>query len=465
LPDNSDTTKSDAIVDSSSVDEKSDGEVLNRVQDDGGGGSAASSEGGSGAFPSEGGSTSSSGGSKSSSLGLMYGLSAGHGIKHFGQGALLVMIPSIRATLGLSDVAIGGISSAQSISSGIANIPAGILTDMFRKKIAWILLASMLMVGTGYVVIGVSPVYWILLIGVAIVGFGTSMWHAPAFGTLAARYPERRGFAMAAHLTGAQVGNTTSPLIIGFLLAGSIGSWVVFSGIDWRWLSVIVAVPMFMTGFVVIAKFKTAGAESSGSVTLNEYFGSAKRLITNPGILGMSLLGAMRGAVHNSFQVFLVLYMREELDYSDTFVGVHVALITMAGIISTPIMGNLSDRIGRRPVISFAMTAMTILIFLFLQFDSGLAMTLLIAVLGLFFFSVMPIINAAAMDMIDKGSEGSGTALMFAGGSVIGSLTPIAAGFINQSSGFHGVIIFSGAIAATGALLSLVLPMKRLGQS
>jgi DHA1 family multidrug resistance protein-like MFS transporter len=157
--------------------------------------------------------------------------------------------------------------------------------------------------------------------------------------------------------------------------------------------------------------------------------------------------------------------MREELDYSDTFVGVHVALITMAGIISTPIMGNVSDRIGRRPVISIAMTAMTILIFLFLRFDSGWAMTLLIAVLGLFFFSVMPIINAAAMDMIDKGSEGSGTALMFSGGAVIGSLTPIAAGFINQESGFHGVIIFSGAIAAMGALLSLVLPMKIRAQT
>ena len=456
MPENSDTTKSDGIADSSSVIEKADDRVLNQVQDDSGGGSGASSVGGSGT---------STGGSKSSSLGLMYGLSAGHGIKHFGQGALLVMIPSIRATLGLSDVAIGGISSVQSISSGIANIPAGILTDMFRRKIAWILLASMLMVGTGYVVIGVSPVYWILLIGVAVIGFGTSMWHAPAFGTLAARYPERRGFAMAAHLTGAQVGNTTSPLIIGFLLAGSIGSWVVFSGIDWRWLSVIVAVPMFMTGFAVIARFKTAGAESSGSVTLTAYFGSAKRLLTNPGVLGMALLGAMRGAVHNSFQVFLVLYMREELDYSDTYVGVHVALITMAGIISTPVMGNVSDRIGRRPVISFAMTAMTILIFLFLQFDSGWAMTLLIAVLGLFFFSVMPIINAAAMDMIDKGSEGSGTALMFSGGAVIGSLTPIAAGFINQGNGFHGVIIFSGAIAATGALLSLVLPMKSRGQS
>ena len=391
----------------------------------------------------------------------MYGLSAGHGIKHFGQGALLIMIPSIRATLGLSDIAIGGISSAQSISSGIANIPAGILTDMFRKKVAWILFASMIMVGLGYLLISVSPVYWVLLMGVVIVGFGTSMWHAPAFGTLAARYPKRRGFAMAAHLTGAQIGNTTSPLIIGFLLAGTIGSWVVFGGIEWRWLAAFISVPMILTALVVVSRFKSAGAESTGSVTLGAYFASARRLLGNRGVLGMTLLGAMRGAVHNSFQVFLVIYMREELGYSNTFVGVHIALITMAGIISTPIMGNLSDRIGRRPVISFAMISMTVLLFLFLQFDSGISMMILIAVLGLFFFSVMPIINAAAMDMIDKGSEGSGTALMFTGGSVVGSLTPIAAGFINQSSGFQGVVIFVGTLATIGAVLSLFLPMTR----
>jgi FSR family fosmidomycin resistance protein-like MFS transporter len=391
----------------------------------------------------------------------MYGLSAGHGIKHFGQGALLIMIPSIRATLGLSDVAIGGISSAQSISSGIANIPAGILTDMFRKKVAWILFASMIMVGSGYLLISISPVYWVLLVGVVIVGFGTSMWHAPAFGTLAARYPRRRGFAMAAHLTGAQVGNTTSPLIVGFLLAGTIGSWVVFGGIEWRWLAAFISVPMILTALVVVSRFKTAGAESTGSITLGAYFASAKRLLSNRGVLGMALLGAMRGAVHNSFQVFLVIYMREELGYSNTYVGLHIALITMAGIISTPIMGNLSDRVGRRPVISFAMTAMTVLLFLFLQFDSGIPMMILIAVLGLFFFSVMPIINAAAMDMIDKGSEGSGTALMFAGGSIVGSLTPIIAGIINQSNGFQGVVIFAGAMATIGAVLSLILPMAK----
>lgn len=394
------------------------------------------------------------------SMSLLYGLSAGHGVKHFGQGALLVMIPSIKSTLGLSDVGVGGISTVQSISSGIANIPAGILTDMFRKKIAWILFISMIMVGLGYFIIGVSPLYWALLFGVAIVGFGTSLWHAPAFGTLAARYPERRGFAMSAHLTGAQIGNTVSPIIIGFLLAGTIGSYVFFSGIPWRIIAVCLSMPMIITGLLVIFKFKSAGSESEGNIAIRDYFRSAKTLLNNYSVLGMALLGAMRGAVHTSFQVFLVIYMREVLEYSNTLVGVHVALITMAGIISTPIMGNFSDKLGRRPVISFAMILMTILIFLFLFFDSGIMMTFLVGCLGLFFFSVMPIINAAAMDMVNKGSEGSGTALMFTGGSVIGSITPIFAGIINESSGFHGVVIFSGIIALIGATLSLVLPMK-----
>ena len=394
------------------------------------------------------------------SMSLLYGLSAGHGVKHFGQGALLVMIPSIKSTLGLSDVGVGGISTVQSISSGIANIPAGILTDMFRKKIAWILFISMIMVGLGYFIIGVSPLYWALLFGVAIIGFGTSLWHAPAFGTLAARYPERRGFAMSAHLTGAQIGNTASPIIIGFLLAGTIGSYVFFSGISWRIIAVCLSIPMIITGLLVIFKFKSAGSESEGNIAIRDYFRSAKTLLNNYSVLGMALLGAMRGAVHTSFQVFLVIYMREVLEYSNTLVGVHVALITMAGIISTPIMGNFSDKLGRRPVISFAMILMTILIFLFLFFDSGIMMTFLVGCLGLFFFSVMPIINAAAMDMVDKGSEGSGTALMFTGGSVISSITPIFAGIINESSGFHGVVIFSGIIALIGATLSLVLPMK-----
>ncbi len=395
------------------------------------------------------------------SLGLMIGISAGHGIKHFGQGALLVMMPFIRSTFAIGDVAYGTLFAISSISSGIANVPAGMLADMYRKRVAWLLTISMLMVGAGYFLIGISPWVWLIALAIAVVGFGTSMWHAPAFGTLAARYPKRRGVAMSAHLTGAQIGNTASPAIIGFLLGGAIGSFE-FSGFDWRWVSVGVSVPMFLTAIVVLWRFKTAGAEAEHNLDLTEYLASARRLLTNFRVLGLVSLGAFRSAVHTSFQAFIVVYMKESLEMSAFTIGWHVSLLTFAGIVSTPVMGWLSDRIGRKPVIFVAMAAMAALVFLLLPISDGIGFTIVLGSLGLFFFSVMPIITAATMDQVERGSEGSATALIFTGGSVVGSLSPILAGKIFETNDFEGIVIYCGAIAAVGAVLALILPMRRL---
>ena len=395
------------------------------------------------------------------SLGLMVGISAGHGIKHFGQGALLVMMPFIRSTFAIGDVAYGTLFAISSISSGIANVPAGMLADMYRKRVAWLLTISMLMVGAGYFLIGISPWVWLIALSIAVVGFGTSMWHAPAFGTLAARYPRRRGVAMSAHLTGAQIGNTASPAIIGFLLGGAIGSFE-FVGFDWRWVAIGVSVPMFLTAIAVLWRFKTAGAEAKHNLDLTEYLASARRLLTNFRVLGLVSLGAFRSAVHTSFQAFIVVYMKESLEMSAFTIGWHVSLLTFAGIVSTPVMGWLSDRVGRKPVIFVAMVSMAALVFLLLPISDGIGFTIVLGSLGLFFFSVMPIITAATMDQVERGSEGSATALIFTGGSVVGSLSPILAGKIFETNNFEGIVIYCGAIAAVGAVLALVLPMRRV---
>ena len=228
--------------------------------------------------------------------------------------------------------AYGTIFSLSSISSGIANVPAGMLADMYRKRVAWLLTISMLMVGAGYFLIGVGPWIWLIGLSVIIVGFGTSMWHAPAFGTLAARYPKRRGVAMAAHLTGAQIGNTASPVVIGFLLGGAIGTFE-FAGFDWR----LVAMGRnrcrcFLTAFRgVCGVSRRLVRKRSTTSTLAEYLQSARRLLTNFRVLGIVSLGGFRSAVHTSFQAFTVVYMKETLEMSAFTIGWHVALLTFRG--------------------------------------------------------------------------------------------------------------------------------------
>tara|TARA_B110000438_G_scaffold139319_1_gene134612 strand:- start:2153 stop:3376 length:1224 start_codon:yes stop_codon:yes gene_type:complete len=396
-------------------------------------------------------------------LGLVIGLSVGHGIKHFGQGALTVIGPMLKVSLNLSDVAYGAIFSSLNVSSGLSNIPAGILSDMYRKKIAWMLAVSMFTIALGYFILGLSQVYAFIILSVILIGFGTSFWHAPAFGTLAARYPERKGFALSMHLTGAQIGNTLGPPIIGGLISGiTIGSIIKFSGFGWEQVSLFLILPMLITGFLVIVLFKSAGAESNTNWSFEVYKARTKGLIKDKVILGLITLGAVRASIHTSFQLFLAVYLKEELDYSAFIIGWHIALITAAGIISTPIMGILSDKFGRKPVIQIAMSLMAIYLFLFLIFDDGLGLVILITLLGMFFFSVMPIITAATMDRVPKGSEGSGTALNFIGMSVIGFMSPIFAGIIYSQFGFSGISIMSGIIAVSGIILCSLLPMKKI---
>ena len=128
------------------------------------------------------------------SLGLMIGLAAGHGVKHFYSQAFLLLIPSVKTYLGLSDVEVGLIGTTRTISGAAVNIPAGILADMWRSKVALMLTASLASLALGYFVIGAAPSYWLLLLGVAITGAGASMWHAPAFGTLATALSQPTGY-------------------------------------------------------------------------------------------------------------------------------------------------------------------------------------------------------------------------------------------------------------------------------
>tara|TARA_Y100001936_G_scaffold204134_1_gene207429 strand:+ start:340 stop:1563 length:1224 start_codon:yes stop_codon:yes gene_type:complete len=398
-----------------------------------------------------------------SGLALVIGLSLGHGIKHFGQGALTVIGPLLKASMGLSEVSYALIFSSMNVSSGLSNIPAGILSDMYRKKIAWFLAISMFTISIGYLLIGITKIYLLILIGVILIGFGTSFWHAPAFGTLAARYPERKGFALSMHLTGAQIGNTIGPPIIGGLISGiTLGSIIKFSGFGWENVSIMIVIPMIITGVLVLTMFKSAGSESTSNWSFEEYRDRTKSLLSDKIILGLIVLGAMRASIHTSFQLWLAVYLKEELDYSAWVIGWHIALITAAGIISTPIMGILSDRFGRKPVIQISMTLMAIYLFLFLIFDEGLGLIILIGLLGMFFFSVMPIVTAATMDRVPRGSEGSGTALNFIGMSLIGFMAPVISGIIYKNYNFEGIAIFSGIIAISGILLCTFLPMKKI---
>ena len=393
------------------------------------------------------------------SMRLMVGLSAGHGVKHFYQQTLLLLLPHIKEALLLSDVAAGGIIGVRAAAMGAMNIPAGMFTDMFRSRIAFMLAGSMACLAFGYAAVGLASNYWFVLVAVAVAGAGTSMWHAPAFTELAVRYPERRAFAIAAHRSGGSIGDSSAPFVVGVLLGGVSFAGLQWGGLDWRAVALLHVGPALLTGVVILVRFKSAETSGQMSLQLREYLATARPLFRNTTVLSLVAVTALRGMAHLSFATFLVLYMVEDLGYSDVAVGFHLGLLTLLGILAGPVMGAVSDRIGRRPVMMFGLITMTVLIFAFLWADAGVGLTVALALLGIVLFSVNSIMMAAAMESVAGGSEGSAVAMLFTGGAIVGAISPVVAGAINANWDFHGVVVYSGCIGALAAIIAAVAPM------
>ena len=52
----------------------------------------------------------------------------------------------------------------------------------------------------------------------AFVGVGNYLWHPAEISTISERYPSKRGFAIAIHAIGPNIGESIAPLFVGVLL-------------------------------------------------------------------------------------------------------------------------------------------------------------------------------------------------------------------------------------------------------
>ena len=84
---------------------------------------------------------------------LLIGLSAGHALAHMYFQGVLLLIPSAKAGLGLTDVQVGLIGTARTISGAPINIPAGAMADMWRNKVSLILTSSLTGLALGYLLV------------------------------------------------------------------------------------------------------------------------------------------------------------------------------------------------------------------------------------------------------------------------------------------------------------------------
>ncbi|PKB82003.1 MAG: hypothetical protein BZY88_05475 [SAR202 cluster bacterium Io17-Chloro-G9] len=314
----------------------------------------------------------------------------------------------------------------------------------------------MALIGIGYFLVSISPTYTLILAALVLASAGSSLWHPPALGLLAQRFPQRRGLFISLHRSTGNVGDMIGPLLAGGLLGLMSWRWIMGGGTP---LLLILAVS-------VLILLWNVGGPKPGPVNFTSKFRaqlrSMKEAFRGTGMWSIFTVSAVRGMGDRSYVFFLPLYMREGLEMGTFKVGFHVALLAAGGIIAGPVFGALSDRIGRRAIIVFLMIVAVVLSIATPLAGAGVLFTLSIIMFGLFHSSVNSLTQAAAIDEVEgRGLDATFMGLMWGSNAFFGAGSAIAVGALVHFAGWEAAFYCAAGLFFVGFLVSLLLPSNK----
>jgi FSR family fosmidomycin resistance protein-like MFS transporter len=394
---------------------------------------------------------------------LIAGLTSGHGVFHWFTRSFEVMMPEVREFFGLTGVGVGGISTTRELASGLVSLPGGIVTDMLRKYWGWVLAGCMALFGVGWLVIGLAPIYPILLLGMALVAIAASIWHLPAMSALSHHFSHHRGSALSFHGVGGQIGDAIAPIITGTVITGvTVGGTLVI--LAWNELiSIYAVVPLLLT-FLVFWAFKDLGKTAGDTVqesTPKQQLAASRALLKNGRLMAITLVAGLRGMAFVAYIPFLALYLHDVLKMSAVERGGSLTILVIVGIFSTPIMGFLSDKFGRKLVLIPGMLFLGIMTVLLVPYGQGWALIAILALLGTFLFSDQPILTAAALDVVGEGVAATTLGVISFSRFILSASSPIIAGFLYNADPSYP-FYYIAALFGVAAIIMFMIPLPKL---
>ena len=140
-------------------------------------------------------------------------VSAAHFFSHFFILTLPPLFLTIKEDLNITFTQLGIMVSVYAVGSFVGQYPMGVFADKYGPR--WILICGILIVSVAFILMGLIPVYWIM-VGLALMaGLGDSVFHPANFVVLTASVaPERSGRAYAFHAFAGFAGFAAAPIVV-----------------------------------------------------------------------------------------------------------------------------------------------------------------------------------------------------------------------------------------------------------
>ena len=378
---------------------------------------------------------------------LLIPFSIGHCANDLAPIGMHIIIPAFGLAMGLSPAQIGLLFMIHSLGASLAYFPAGMLADHVANR-GILLAATFFWVGFGYLAASLVDGFWVFAIMIAIAGMGDAAWHPIATGVLVQMHKARRAYALGMHAIGGHLSEVIALPAAGLLLT----IW------DWRTAIQVLVIPTLITGCAFIFIAPKVPRHVNSRPTRADFTNIWTLWSKQSGLRLIALFTAYNMGMF-AITAMTPLYLRANHGLGWMATSLAMAAMMLPGALMQPWMGNISDRVGRMPLIivgnaAAAGAAFTVWLsssFVISVVALGVALTVLVA--------IRAVLLASAVDHAGE-REGTSLGLTFAVMDGFAASAAVLAGLAGEKDLANSFLLAS-VFSLIAVILAVMTPKKQ----
>jgi FSR family fosmidomycin resistance protein-like MFS transporter len=281
---------------------------------------------------------------KGLALGILLAVSFSHLMNDLLQSLIPAIYPILKSSLNLDFGQIGLVTLAFQLTASLLQPVVGIYTD--RKPMPYSLAIGMSFSLAGLILLSVASSFAMLLLSVALVGCGSSVFHPESSRIARMASGGRHGFAQSLFQVGGNTGQALGPPLAALIvLPRGQGS------IAWFSLAALIGI-MVLYRVGQWYKARRTATAGTGSFSLPSPLLSSRKLMLSA--LVLTALMFSKAFYTSSFTSYYTFYLIEKFHVSVRESQLYLFVFLGAVAAGALIGGPIGDRLGRRFVIWFS---------------------------------------------------------------------------------------------------------------
>jgi MFS transporter, FSR family, fosmidomycin resistance protein len=277
-------------------------------------------------------------------LAILVALGFSHMLNDLMQSLIPAAYPILKDAYALDFVQIGMITLTFQVAGAMLQPVIGIVTD--RRPAPFSPVVGMMFTMSGLVSLAFAPSYSMILVSVALIGIGSSVFHPEA--TRMARYAAggRQGLAQGIFQVGGQAGGALGPVFAALII-------VPWGQPSLAWFAVVALLAMLLLSWigskqaVISAEFAAMRARSKKASEASNHAPATIAI----GLVVLTLLMFTKNAYSESFRSFYTFYLIERFGLTIPASQMMLFLFLLAAAVGVLVGGVIGDRIGRYRII------------------------------------------------------------------------------------------------------------------